>query len=49
MVITIDADTLRERIRERSDESGWRICPNCDCGLKREAVKIALRGRRARE
>lgn len=35
-MITIDADTLRERIRERSDESGWQICPACESGLSED-------------
>lgn len=35
-MLTIDADTLRERIRERSDESEWQICPNCESGLSED-------------
>lgn len=32
----INFDTLRERIRERSEKSNWRICPNCESGLSED-------------
>lgn len=32
-MININPDTLRERIRERLDESEWQLCPNCESGL----------------
>lgn len=35
-MITIDSDTLRERIRERVDESDWLICPKCNSGLSED-------------
>lgn len=38
--MTIDTDTLRERIRERLTESSddYRYCPNCEASLSTDDI-----------
>jgi acetyl-CoA carboxylase beta subunit len=41
MMIAINPDTLRERIRERSEDNNWQLCPYCDAGLSTDDLEYA--------